>query len=251
EYGWRLGFLVFGGVGVGYALVLMVMLPVPVLTSPERERGGDAYPRAGARGSPGAFATLLTTPGFLLLLGMNLLNGAAYWPLRNWLPTFFQEEFGLSQTLAGVYGPSSFNAAAFVGMLIASSTSDWWARRTPRSRALIPGIGFCVAAPCLFAVGTAGLVPVVIGGIVVVGMSQGFLDSNLMPAACTVSDPRHRATAYGLLNFVGTTAGGVMTFVGGVLKDANVPFGVTFQVASGFILVAGLLLFAVRPTRIS
>jgi len=39
--------------------------------------------------------------------------------------------------------------------------------------------------------------------------------------------------------------------VGGVLKEQQVPFGVTFQVASGFILLAGLLLFAVRPRRIS
>ena len=78
-------------------------------------------------------------------------------------------------------------------------------------------------------------------------MSQGFLDANLMPAVCTVSDSRHRATAYGLLNFVGTTAGGVMTLIGGILKDRAIPFGVTFQIAAAFILGAGLLLFAVKP----
>ena len=99
----------------------------------------------------------------------------------------------------------------------------------------------------LFLVGAASLVPVILAGIVVVGMSQGFLDANLMPAVCTVSDSRHRATGYGLMNLVGTTAGGIMTFVGGWLKDEKVPFGVTFQVAAGFILVAGLLLFFVRP----
>ena len=80
-------------------------------------------------------------------------------------------------------------------------------------------------------------------------MSQGFLDANLMPAVCTVADVRHRATGYGLMNFAGTTAGGIMTWVGGRLKDANVPFTVTFQFAAGFILVAGLLLFAVRPSH--
>jgi hypothetical protein len=62
-------------------------------------------------------------------------------------------------------------------------------------------------------------------------------------AACTVTDFRHRATAYGLLNFVGTTAGGVMTYVGGMLKASHVPFAATFQVAS-----APGLLFAVKPT---
>ena len=114
-------------------------------------------------------------------------------------------------------------------------------------RALVPAVGFCLAAPCLFALGLGVLVPVLVGCVFVVGMSQGFLDANLMPAVCTVSDARHRATGYGLMNLVGTTAGGIMTYVGGRLKDADVPFTVTFQFAAGFILAAGLLLFAVRP----
>jgi MFS family permease len=191
--------------------------------------------------------------GFVLLLIMNALNGAAYWPVRNWLPSFFNLEFGVSLTWSGVYSTMAFNGAAFVGMLIGSTISDHWSARTERARALVPAIGFCIAAPCLFMVGAgdlvqfAKLVPVIVAGIVVVGMSQGFLDANLMPAVCTVSDPRHRATGYGLMNFVGTTAGGIMTYVGGWLKDADIPFAVTFRVAAGFILVAGLLLFWVKP----
>jgi MFS family permease len=263
DFGWRFGFLLFGGVGVGYALVLMVVLPVPpgeLRASPERERGesGPATERhqlppaqVAPPAAAGAFAVLLTTQGFVLLLCMNALNGAAYWPLRNWLPIFFNEELGVSLTRAGIYGPMTFNAAAFVGMLIGSTWSDWWAATNPRARALVPAIGFCLAAPCLFTIGVTALIPLLLGCILAAGASQGFLDANLMPAACTVTDPRHRATAYGLLNFVGTTAGGVMTYVGGVLKDAQVPFGTTFQVASGFILVAGLLLFAVKPKRAS
>jgi hypothetical protein len=83
--------------------------------------------------------------------------------------------------------------------------------------------------------------------VVVVGISQGFLDANLMPATCTVVNSRHHATAYGLLNLAGTTAGGGMTFIGGRLKDQHCPFAVLFQVSSILILVAGLLLFLVKP----
>jgi predicted MFS family arabinose efflux permease len=239
EFGWRFAFLLFGGVGVAYALVLMIVLPQPVAR--------DVSPSKNGKGFTASFAVLLSTSGFLLLLGMNLLNGAAYWPLRNWLPTFFSEELGVDPKWAGLFGTSSFNAAAFVGMLLGSNVSDWWVRRNPRARPLVPAIGFLIAAPWLFTVGAVGIIPVILVGIFFVGMSQGFLDANLMPAACTVTDPQHRATAYGLLNFVGTTAGGVMTFIGGVLKDEHIPFSVTFQVASGFILVAGLLLFLVKP----
>lgn len=254
-FGWRTGFLIFGGIGVAYALVLMVILPGPPAAGGDAGSGppgGETAREGGPAAAPSnAFRALLGTRSFVFILAMNLLNGAAYWPVRNWLPEFFRTELGVSPTRAGIYGPMAFNAAAFVGMLIASTLSDWWAGWNPRARVLIPAIGFCLAAPCLFSIGVAEMVPVILACILVAGMSQGFLDANLMPAACTVADPRHRATAYGLLNFVGTTAGGVMTYVGGVLKDSQVPFGVTFQVASGFILAAGLLLFAVRPIRSS
>ena len=100
-----------------------------------------------------------------------------------------------------------------------------------------------------FMVGAVEYLPIILGCVLVAGMSQGFLDANLMPAACTVTNFRHRATAYGLLNFVGTTAGGAMTYVGGMLKEQQVPFATTFQAASLLIFVAGLCLFAVKPTR--
>lgn len=180
---------------------------------------------------------------------MNLLNGAAYWPVRNWLPEFFRSELGVNQAWAGIYGPMTFNGAAFLGMLIASNISDWWSGWNERARALVPAIGFMIAAPCLFAVGAVEYIPIILACVLVAGMSQGFLDANLMPAACTVTDFRYRATAYGLLNFVGTTAGGVMTYVGGMLKEQQVPFATTFQAASVLIFIAGLCLFAVKPTR--
>lgn len=243
EQGWRFGFLLFGGIGVGYALLLTILLPPPESGS----RTAQAVPLPFVAPGLGAFAVLPGTGGFVLLLLMNMLNGAAYWPVRNWLPTFFQDELGISPARAGVYGPMVFNAAAFGGMLLGSTVSDRWSRTNPRARVLVPAIGFCLAAPCLFTVGAVDVVPILLACILVAGMSQGFLDANLMPAACTLVAPRHRATAYGLLNFAGITAGGVMTYVGGVLKDERVPFAVTFQVASGFILMAGLLLFAVRP----
>lgn len=244
DFGWRFGFVAFGAVGVGYALFLMVFLPHPRTMT-------RSVPSSNSPIHAGAFVALLSSVGFLLLLAMNSLNGAAYWPLRGWLPTFFQNELHVPQRWAGVYGTMTFNAAAFAGMLVGGTFSDRWACSNPRARSLIPALGFCLAAPCLFTLGVVQLVPILIGCIVMAGISQGFLDANLMPAACTVCAPEHRATAYGLLNFVGTTTGGVMIYVGGMLKDAGIPFSATFQVASAFILLAGLLLFAVKASRIS
>ena len=248
-FGWRTAFLAFGGIGIAYALLLIVLLPEAPSADSEQSAVPQGEPAAAAGVSlRQTFTALLATRSFRLLLAMNLLNGAAYWPLRNWLPEFFRIELGVSQAFAGIYGAMAFNAAAFGGMILASTLSDWWSQHNERARALVPAIGFCVAAPCLGMIGTTQFVPAVLACVLVAGMSQGFLDANLMPATCTVVDFRQRAAAYGLLNFVGTTAGGFMTYVGGLLKDQHVPFAITFRVAGLFILAAGLLLIAVRPT---
>lgn len=241
-FGWRSVFLAIGAFGVFYALALLVLFPQK--GEEPQQLQDDASPSF----SGGATLwSLLSAQGFLLLLLMNLLNGAAYWPVRNWLTEFFRVELGVTPALAPVYGPMTFNGAAFVGMLIASSLSDWWSARQLRARSLVPAIGFLVAAPFLFVLGTESSILVILLCVLVTGMSQGFLDANLMPATCTVVDPRCRAMAYGLLNFVGTTAGGIMTYVGGRLKEQDIPFSATFQFASILILTAGILLLLVRP----
>lgn len=242
-FGWRSVFLAIGAFGVVYALALLVLFP---------QKGEEPPPQLQDDASPSfsdgtTLWSLLSAQGFLLLLLMNLLNGAAYWPVRNWLTEFFRVELGVTPALAPVYGPMTFNGAAFVGMLIASSLSDWWAPRQLRARSLVPAIGFLVAAPFLFVLGTESSILVILLCVLVTGMSQGFLDANLMPATCTVVDPRCRAMAYGLLNFVGTTAGGIMTYVGGRLKEQDIPFSATFQFASILILTAGILLLLVKP----
>ncbi|MET1047931.1 MAG: MFS transporter [Hyphomicrobium sp.] len=243
-YGWREVFLVIGGLGVAYAVVLAMLFPPP--PADHADAGLDDVDPSSVNAN--AFTTLLSTRGFQLLLAMNLLNGAAYWPVRNWLAEFFRGEIGLSPAWAGVYGPMVFNGAAFVGMLIGSTLSDWWAVRNPRARSLVPAIGFLVAGPCLLSMGAVGYVPTILFCVFVAGMSQGFLDANLMPATCNVVGLRHRATAYGLLNFVGTTAGGAMTYIGGMLKEQHVPFATMFQASGVMILVAGLLLLLVGKT---
>lgn len=245
-FGWRPVFLVIGGLGVAYAVVLAILFPSP---PEEPYEGGteDVVAASGPSSLTNAMRLLLSTPGFVLLLAMNALNGAAYWPVRNWLAEFFRSELGIGQAWAGVYGPMAFNGAAFLGMLVGSNISDRWITRNARARSLVPAIGFFIAAPCLLLIGATEYVPVVLMCILVAGMSQGFLDANLMPAACTVVDFRSRATAYGLLNFAGTMAGGAMTYVGGYLKEQDVPFGTLFQGAGAMILVAGFLLVMVRP----
>jgi MFS family permease len=239
--GWRTGFKMFGIIGVAYALILSLLLP----ESPPIEAEAQ---QPGPRTSPvAAIAALLGSGAFVLLLLANACDGAM-WVVRNWTPVFLNTELGVSLTRAGLYGTAVYNAAAFVGMLLAATLADRLAVGKPRVRALIPAVGFCVAAPCLFSVGLFPAAALVLATVPVAGMSQGFLDTNLMPAMCTVTSPRYRASGYGLLNLVGTFAGGVMTYAAGLLKDAHVPFARSFQIAAVILLGAGVLLTMVKPT---
>jgi MFS family permease len=237
-HGWRFGFQVFGIVGVVYALIITALLKEP------DTEGGQAN---GLPGFAGTVRSLLGSNGFLLLLLMSGIAGAAFWTIKNWLPAFFNLELHVDLTRAGIYGTMAFNAAAFAGMLLASRISDRWSLSNHRARMWVPAIGFCIAAPCFFNIGIFHAVPLVIAAIAAIGMSQGCLDSNLMPALCTLASSNRRSTGYSLLNFTGTFVGGLMTYAGGWLKDAHIPFSTTFQGAAVLVLIAGLLLFFIKP----
>ena len=78
-------------------------------------------------------------------------------------------------------------------------------------------------------------------------LSKGFHDSNFMPIICQVSDERYRATGYGILGFFSIVAGGIMVYVGGVIRDANISLSVIFQISAIGVLLSGLILLLIRP----
>ena len=250
NWGWRDGFTLFGAVGVGYALVLMAFLKNP----PEEDEtdqpasGIPASPPEPLRIGP-TFAALFSSSRFLLLLGAWASLGAASWGIRNWLPLFFENERGVTATQAGIYGTSFINIASFFGMLAGGTISDWWSRRLPRARALVPGIALTLAAPCFLGLISAPWIGTVIAALMVMGVAQGTLDSNLMPTLCLVANPRHRATGYGLLNLLSTMTGGAMTYLVGFLKDHQVSLNTSFQFAAILILMAGVFLLQVKPAQ--
>ena len=49
-----------------------------------------------------------------------------------------------------------------------------------------------------------------------------------------------------MLNLIGTTAGGLMVYLGGKLMDEHIDLARLFQGAGGALFVAGLLLMMIR-----
>lgn len=244
-FGWRSGFVLFGAFGIAYGLFLTLILknpPADDVDLPSREP--LEHPKLVH-----TFLSLLSSRGFLLLLAAFACVGTAGWTIRNWGPRFFSVELNVDIARAGIYGATVLSIFNFAGMLAGGVLSDRWSLSNPRVRTLLPAFGYCTAAVFFFGIGVMPTVALVLLAIAVYGIAQGVLDSNMMPAVCTVVQSRHRATAYGLLNFVGTSCGGLMTYVGGWLSVRGVTFAAIFQGVSLFVVLAGLFLLSVKPKR--
>lgn len=228
---------------MAYALVILVFLrnaeEAPVQMAP-------ALSNAPLRPTQ-ALRALFSVPAFSVLLVVNALVGVANWTIYGWLPTFLQERFHLTQSESGFAATGVLQVASFVGIMAGGIIADRWSRKTPRARVLMPGLAYLAAAPALLLLACSGSLAFALAGLTVYGVARGFFDANLMPIVRQTVDERFSATAYGFLNFIGCMTGGVMTYAGGALRDAHVGLSVAIETCAGGILIAGLLLFAVRP----
>ena len=249
-WGWRYGFHVFGAFGIFYALILMYTLkdaPADLIVSDTintAEKQVDNHQDVTFLES---IKNLFSLRSFWILIFYNCILGMSFWLINAWLPTFLKEHFNLKLGEAGISATGYIQVASFVGVLVGGILADRWARTNKRGRILIPVIGFTFGGPFLFLMASTNVFLFAIAGMVIFGLSRGFHDSNLMPILCQVVDKRFRATGYGFLNFLSTIVGGIMIYIGGVLKDANISLSLVFQISAVGILIASWTLLMVKP----
>ena len=237
-YGWRFGFAIFGAVGIGYAIVVSFLLRD---APPQRLEHSALHPSPPFR-LASMLQALFRVPGFWLLMAVNVLFGMANWTLNAWLPTYLREHFHLSLGAAGMSATAYIQVASFLGVLAGGAWADRWSQTRPHARSLVPALGFCIAGPFLYLSAVTDLLPAALLGLCVYGLSRGAFDANHMPVLRQLIDGRYSATGYGILNFASCSAGGVMIYLGGLLKDANVDLANVFQIAAAALLAVGLLL---------
>ena len=245
---WTFPFSLFGVFGVGYAVLLLFVLRDP----PE---GKEAAPPTTSHEErirlPAGIAGLLRNRMFLVVLAAWTLIGIAGWVFIGWVPTFFQERFHLTQGTAGFSATGYLSGAAFVGALLSGIITDRWSKTNSRARILVPAIGLCLAAPGVLLLATAPMLGFAIAGLMLYGGARNFVDSNLMPLLCLITDPRYRATGYGVLNLCATMIGGLGIYAGGALRDAHIGLGALFLFVFGCVALAAALLFTVKPKPIA
>lgn len=247
DFAWTKSFAVIGIVGVGYAVLLLFTLKnAPRITTGDEKASPLARLNFGR-----AVSELFRSGQFIRLLFFWALLGVIGWMVLGWLPTFYKEQFQLSQKMAGVYATGYLYPMAMLGGLFGGYLADRWSKVNPRARILVPAIGLCISAPFVFAGSMTPVLPFTIVCFMVYGFTRTFSDANLMPVLCMIVHEHSRATGYGILNMFACFVGGLGIYAAGALRDAHVNVVLLFCVAAVIMVICAFLLFGVKPTSSS
>ncbi|HET9279293.1 MAG TPA: MFS transporter, partial [Flavitalea sp.] len=97
-HAWNYAFNFFGIAGIIYAILLTFFLK----DAPDRIRQNDGSASAEEKvGFKDAITNLFTNRGFFIALCFWGLLGIVGWLIVGWLPTYYKEQFDLSQSVAG------------------------------------------------------------------------------------------------------------------------------------------------------
>lgn len=243
RYGWEHSFTLFGLMGLGYTFIVAFLLKDAPRERPSTANETDALPQIGLGA---AFVSLFRKKSFILALFYWGLLGMGGWAVVGWMPTYMNENFNLAQGVAGLTATGYLQTALLVGVIVGGAWADRWFRTNPYGRFYVPFIGLCCAAPGIFLAGNTNLLPLAIVGLVVYGFARAFADCNMMPILCQVTDPRYRATGYGVLNLCGTVVGGFTIYAGGALRDAKIDVSLIFGFASVSMVGCAALLLLIK-----
>lgn len=249
QMGWRLTFELFGFIGVAYGLIVLFFLRDPkAAEAPATEATAEttAAPAAPEFTLGQMLKSIFTGRGMYLLLLMISFAGFANWFLLGWYPRLLQDMFSISEAEAGPQATFWINIAKYISVLACAVIADRWYLRNKNARAYVPGIAFCIAGPCVLLAmifGDAIGLAAVLALVSMQGVAQGSMDATLMPVLRSTIDERFAATGYGLLNLTSVGAGALVSWLGGMLKDAGTPLSAVLSLAGVLMMLCGIILF--------
>lgn len=250
SFGWRQGFVWFGVFGVAYAVVLLLFLrEEKSFSTSAQPTANPTEPETQNVSIAAALRALFGQRSFIVLVIYLSLAALASWGITGWLPTFLKEQFSLTQGKSGMAATGYVQLGSYVGILVGGLLSDWWVRRNVRGRIYLVVIGLCIGGPSLCLMASTGQFAIAIVGMLLYGVARGFSDANVMPILCQVVSSKYRATGYGFLNLFSTFTGGAMIYIGGALRDANVNLSRVFIASAIGLIIAGITMLMVKPTR--
>jgi MFS family permease len=251
-YGWRLSFIVFGGLGVLLGFVLNRFLIEPPRGAADRAdlNASAAAPAQGQKLSLGAFLRLVgRTPTLLCLMGAFMCANFVAVVLLSWMPKFLYDKFGMGLAMAGLTATIFVQLASMAGAPVGGWLADAWRRRTPRGRMAVQMAGVLGGAPFVALCGLTSSVGTLILALTVWGFFKGLYDANIFASVFDVVRPEARGTAAGFMNAIGWLAGGGSApIVIGIIAQREslglaIALASTVYIAAGLLLLIGILFF--------
>lgn len=239
---WNFAFNIFGIIGIVYSLILLVTLK----EAPKQKDGLVSDSQIENIRFTDAIKNLFKQRAFIFLLLFWGLVGLVSWMVMGWLPTYYKEQFNLSQGMAGFYATAYLYPSSIVGLLLGGFLADRWSKKNYYARIIVPMIGLGIAAPAIFVASYTTILPLAVVFFLLYMLPRMSVDSNLMPVLCMVADQRFRATGYGILNMFATVIGGIGIYVTGALRDSQINLGLIYQLASLSIVICIILLWLVK-----
>ena len=252
HYGWRLSFIVFGGLGVILGFVLNRFLIEPSRGAADVADVKSTHapvPSSAGLPLPAFLRLVVRTPTLLCLMGAFMCANFVAVVLLSWMPKFLYDKFGMGLAMAGLTATIFVQLASMAGAPIGGWLADYWRRRTPRGRLAVQMVGVLGGAPFVALCGLTPSVGTLIVALTVWGFFKGLYDANIFASVFDVVRPEARGTAAGFMNAVGWLAGGGSApLVIGIIAQREslglaIALASTVYVAAGLLLLTGILFF--------
>lgn len=245
-FSWHTTFHWFGIIGIAYAVILMLFLhdkKTEILPTEKLQ----ANPQKEKESVFTSLKSLLTNVAFWVILLYFAAPSLPGWATKNWLPTLFAENLDLPMSQAGPISTITIAVSSFIGVLIGGPLSDKWVQKNLRGRVYTGAIGLGLTIPSLLLLGFGHNLVAVVGAGLLFGIGYGIFDTNNMPILCQFVSRKQRATAYGVMNMIGVSAGVFITHLLGRWGDSG-NLGAGFAMLAIVVAIAlGVQLYFLRP----
>ena len=245
-FSWHTTFHWFGIIGIAYAVILMLFLhdkKTEILPTEKLQ----ANPQKEKESVFTSLKSLLTNVAFWVILLYFAAPSLPGWATKNWLPTLFAENLDLPMSQAGPISTITIAVSSFIGVLIGGPLSDKWVQKNLRGRVYTGAIGLGLTIPSLLLLGFGHNLVAVVGAGLLFGIGYGIFDTNNMPILCQFVYHKQRATAYGVMNMIGVSAGAFITHLLGRWGDSG-NLGAGFAMLAIVVAIAlGVQLYFLRP----
>jgi MFS family permease len=254
RHGWRLAFIVFGGLGVLLGFVLSRLLIEPPRGAADIAEGVIPAMPASPLSFGGFLRMVGRTPTLLCLLGAFMCANFVAVVLLSWMPKFLFDKFHMGLAMAGLTATIFVQLASMAGAPVGGWLADAWRRRSPKGRMAVQALGMFAGAPFVAVCGMTQSVATLIVALTFWGFFKGLYDANIFASVFDVVPPEARGRAAGFMNMIGWLAGGgsAPVVIGLIAQRSSLGTAMTLAsvvyIGAGLLLLAGMALLKTRRT---